>query len=109
MSSEYIKSSKAEAGDVDEETAKFDADRAVNSKYFVNQILQQGEEGLRDAWSKVRCSSNFQHVYCCAVLIHLLFTASYSTEHCAYITLLFCWSTDNVPTMPCSPRLPGHC
>lgn len=53
LSSEYIKNRKTEDGDVDEETAKFDADRQVNSKYFVNQILQQGEEGLRDAWSKV--------------------------------------------------------
>lgn len=54
LSSEYIKNRKTEDGDVDESTAKFDADRQVNSKYFVNQILQQGEEGLRDAWSKVR-------------------------------------------------------
>ena len=53
LSSEYIKNRKTEDGDVDESTAKFDADRQVNSKYFVNQILQQGEEGLRDAWSKV--------------------------------------------------------
>ena len=66
LSSEYIKNRKTEDGDVDEPTAKFDADRQVNSKYFVNQILQQGEEGLRDAWSKVsicaqlRCSSTRQ-------------------------------------------------
>jgi len=58
LSSEYIKNRKTEDGDVDEETAKFDADRQVNSKYFVNQILQQGEEGLRDAWSKVGAQRN---------------------------------------------------
>lgn len=63
LSSEYIKNSKSEDGDVDESTAKFDADRQINSKYFVNQILQQGEEGLRDAWSKV-CLSIKWIIHC---------------------------------------------
>ncbi|KAL3157983.1 hypothetical protein ABBQ32_012382 [Trebouxia sp. C0010 RCD-2024] len=60
LSSEYIKNRKTEDGDVDEETAKFDADRQVNSKYFVNQILQQGEEGLRDAWSKATSAKHYE-------------------------------------------------
>ncbi|KAA6420901.1 MAG: Sucrose-phosphate synthase [Trebouxia sp. A1-2] len=60
LSSEYIKNRKTEDGDVDEETAKFDSDRQVNSKYFVNQILQQGEEGLRDAWSKATSAKHYE-------------------------------------------------
>ena len=51
LSSEYIKKPSEAA---DEKAAKFHADRQIYSKYYVNQILQQNEEGLRDAWSKVR-------------------------------------------------------
>ncbi len=69
LSSEYIKNRKTEDADVDEPTAKFDADRQVNSKYFVNQILQQGEEGLRDAWSKVSNTLN-----CLQIVLRLSLT-----------------------------------
>lgn len=31
---------------------KVDADRDVFAKYYVNQILEMGEEGIRDAWHK---------------------------------------------------------
>ena len=30
-----------------------DADRQIYAKYYVSQIMQLGEEGIRDAWSKV--------------------------------------------------------
>lgn len=32
---------------------KVDADRQVYAKYYVSQIMQLGEEGIQDAWSKV--------------------------------------------------------
>lgn len=30
-----------------------DADQQIYAKYYVSQILQLGEEGIRDAWYKV--------------------------------------------------------
>ncbi len=49
LSSEYSKSPAAEKTD----SEKVDADRQLYAKYYVSQIMQMGEEGIRDAWSKV--------------------------------------------------------
>lgn len=48
LSSEY-------AGDKSKmpQSDKVDADRQVYAKYYVSQIMQLGEEGIQDAWSKV--------------------------------------------------------
>jgi hypothetical protein len=34
--------------------ANLDADAAIAAKYYVNQILNTDEEGIREAWKKVR-------------------------------------------------------
>ena len=47
LSTEYSdKPSQAKADVVD-------ADQQIYAKYYVSQILQLGEEGIRDAWYKV--------------------------------------------------------
>lgn len=51
LSSEYAKKPQAS------ENAKFNAERQLYSKYYISQILQMGEEGIHDAWSKVRSLS----------------------------------------------------
>ena len=56
LSSEYIKRSDREG---DEKAAKFNADRQIYSKYYVHQVLQQGEESLRDAWTKASQAAEF--------------------------------------------------
>lgn len=56
LSSEYIKRSDREG---DEKAAKFNADRQIYSKYYVHQVLQQGEESLRDAWTKASHAARF--------------------------------------------------
>ena len=48
LSSEYSKSPAAEKTD----SEKVDADRQLYAKYYVSQIMQMGEEGIRDAWNK---------------------------------------------------------
>ena len=48
LSAEYSKSSAQDSAD------KVDADRQIYAKYYVSQIMQLGEEGIRDAWNKVR-------------------------------------------------------
>lgn len=48
LSSEYSKSPAAEKTD----SEKVDADRQLYAKYYVSQIMQMGEEGIRDSWSK---------------------------------------------------------
>jgi hypothetical protein len=47
LSSEYAKKPQAS------ENSKFNAERQLYSKYYISQILQMGEEGIHDAWSKV--------------------------------------------------------
>ena len=47
LSAEYSKSSAQDSAE------KVDADRQIYAKYYVSQIMQLGEEGIRDAWSKV--------------------------------------------------------
>jgi hypothetical protein len=47
LSSEYTKSAQADKVD------QVDADRDVTARYYLNSVLQMGEEGIRDAWSKV--------------------------------------------------------
>ena len=68
LSSEYIKRSDREG---DEKAAKFDADRLIYSKYYVHQVLQQGEESLRDAWTKASQAAEFSAVTeaCIAMLL----------------------------------------
>ncbi len=41
---------------------KVDADRDVFAKYYVNQILEMGEEGIRDAWHKASLLAGESHV-----------------------------------------------
>ena len=53
LSSEYSKSPAAEKTD----SEKVDADRQLYAKYYVSQIMQMGEEGIRDAWSKAITNS----------------------------------------------------
>ena len=48
LSSEYSKSPTAEKT----KSEKVDADRQLYAKYYVSQIMQMGEEGIRDAWNK---------------------------------------------------------
>jgi hypothetical protein len=48
LSAEYSKSSAQDSAE------KVDADRQIYAKYYVSQIMQLGEEGIRDAWNKVR-------------------------------------------------------
>lgn len=47
MSTEYTKRPQAQ------EDRAFDAERQLFSKYYIAQIMQLGEEGIHDAWSKV--------------------------------------------------------
>lgn len=47
LSSEYTRSEKTDTA------ATVDADRDVTARYYLNSVLQMGEEGIRDAWSKV--------------------------------------------------------
>lgn len=49
LSTEYSKSP------ADSKSDNIDADRQIYAKYYVSQIMQLGEEGIRDAWSKVCC------------------------------------------------------
>ena len=49
LSTEYSKSP------ADAKSDNIDADRQIYAKYYVSQIMQLGEEGIRDAWSKVCC------------------------------------------------------
>ena len=51
LSTEYSKKPVQQ----EEKSDKVDADRQLYAKYYVSQIMQLGEEGIRDAWSKV-CS-----------------------------------------------------
>lgn len=53
LSTEYAKKPQAS------EEAKFNAERQLYSKYYISQILQMGEEGIHDAWSKV---DSFQQI-----------------------------------------------
>jgi hypothetical protein len=55
LSSEYSKGPATENSA--EKAEKVDADRQLYAKYYVSQIMQMGEEGIRDAWNKV--SSRF--------------------------------------------------
>lgn len=48
LSSEYTRSERTETAE------NVDADRDVTARYYLNSVLQMGEEGIRDAWSKVR-------------------------------------------------------
>ena len=48
LSAEYSKSTAEDSAE------KVDADRQIYAKYYVSQIMQLGEEGIRDACSKVR-------------------------------------------------------
>ena len=54
LSSEYSKSPAAEKTD----SEKVDADRQLYAKYYVSQIMQMGEEGIRDAWNKACVSAS---------------------------------------------------
>ena len=47
LSAEYSKNTAEDSAE------KVDADRQIYAKYYVSQIMQLGEEGIRDAWSKV--------------------------------------------------------
>jgi len=49
LSTEYSKKPAQQ----DAKSDKVDADRQLYAKYYVSQIMQLGEEGIRDAWSKV--------------------------------------------------------
>ena len=49
LSTEYSKSPANAKSDT------IDADRQIYAKYYVSQIMQLGEEGIRDAWSKASC------------------------------------------------------
>ena len=49
LSTEYSKKPAQQ----EEKSDKVDADRQLYAKYYVSQIMQLGEEGIRDAWSKV--------------------------------------------------------
>lgn len=51
LSSEYSKGPAT--GNSAEKAEKVDADRQLYAKYYVSQIMQMGEEGIRDAWNKV--------------------------------------------------------
>lgn len=53
LSTEYSKKPAQQ----DAKSDKVDADRQLYAKYYVSQIMQLGEEGIRDAWSKVSCCS----------------------------------------------------
>ena len=48
LSTEYANKPQAK------QSSKFDAERQLYSKYYISQIMQLGEEGIHDAWSKVR-------------------------------------------------------
>eukprot|EP00884_Botryococcus_braunii_P014255 jgi/Botrbrau1/22830/Bobra.0132s0153.1 len=50
LSSEYTRSEKTETA------TNVDADRNVTARYYLNSVLQMGEEGIRDAWSKATSS-----------------------------------------------------
>eukprot|EP00884_Botryococcus_braunii_P004374 jgi/Botrbrau1/13938/Bobra.0193s0005.1 len=50
LSSEYTRSEKTETA------TNVDADRDVTARYYLNSVLQMGEEGIRDAWSKATSS-----------------------------------------------------
>ena len=58
LSSEYSKGPGTDNSA--EKVEKVDADRQLYAKYYVSQIMQMGEEGIRDAWNKV--SSRFSMV-----------------------------------------------
>ncbi len=56
LSTEYSKSPANAKSD------NIDADRQIYAKYYVSQIMQLGEEGIRDAWSKASCPFHAQSI-----------------------------------------------
>ena len=72
LSTEYSnKPTEAKAEEVD-------ADQYIYAKYYVSQIMQLGEEGIRDAWYKVS-------IYCAS-----------SALLCTRLGDLKCWSELNL-------------
>ena len=84
LSSEYSKGPGTENSA--EKVEKVDADRQLYAKYYVSQIMQMGEEGIRDAWNKVSSTFSWfqqaEHLYCG-------FAASFSLCGLMYFACIF--------------------
>lgn len=59
-----------------------DADQQIYAKYYVSQILQLGEEGIRDAWYKV-CIVCYMVMY--ALTLRKLWVACLYCPECAAV------------------------
>ena len=96
LSSEYSKSPAAEKTD----SEKVDADRQLYAKYYVSQIMQMGEEGIRDAWNKA-----------IARPISWLWTTPWASYACSKPQrsqeVAVFWNGANSSSLPAVPLTPG--